>query len=184
MSFEHYPDEVEIVETNFKTDQQEDAAETIADEWPVDLDRLAEEGQHVKMFYKQVLEQFLGPAEEDATFAQLKDEYGSMEQWAENGDAESDAEEMDVPDADDIEPGVGESDDGTSTGIEPDADMSDRSTETSPTSDGEALSSNVDAAAVETAPDGVDAKRRAWFRAGFREGVEFAVENHDLFRDE
>ncbi|QSG09053.1 hypothetical protein [Halapricum desulfuricans] len=182
MSFEHYPDEVEIVETNFKTDQQEDAAETIADEWPVDLDRLAEEGQHVKMFYKQVLEQFLGPAEEDATFAQLKDEYGSMEQWAENGDAESDAEEVDVPDADDIL-GVGESDD-TSTGIEPDADMSDWSTEASPASDSEASSSNVDAAAVETAPDGVDAKRRAWFRAGFREGVEFALENPDLFRDE
>ncbi|MFW6017752.1 MAG: hypothetical protein ACOCPX_02925 [Halapricum sp.] len=159
MSSEHYPDEVEIVETNFKTEQQEDAAETIAEEWPVDLDRLAEEGQHVKMFYKQVLEQFLGPAAEDATFAELKDEYGSLEQWAENGDSEADARDVDVPDIDDIEPGAGESEDGS-------------------------MDTSVDAAAVESVPDDVDEKRRAWFRAGFREGVEFALENPELFEAE
>ena len=85
MTLDAYPDDAEIVATNFKTDQQADAAETIAEEWPVDLDRLAEEGQHVKMFYKQVLDQFLGPADADATFADLKDEYGSLEQWAEDG---------------------------------------------------------------------------------------------------
>ncbi|QSG06986.1 hypothetical protein [Halapricum desulfuricans] len=183
MSFEHYPDDIEVVETNFKTDQQEDAAEAIADEWPVDLDRLAEEGQHVKMFYKQVLEQFLGPADEDATFAQLKDEYGSMEQWAENGDGESDAEEIAVPDADDVEPRVDESDDGMDTDIGPDSDTDERPTETPSASDGEIPSSNVDTAAAETVPDGVDANRRAWFRAGFREGVEFALEHPELFRE-
>jgi len=164
MTLDAYPDEAEIVETNFKTDQQADAAETIAEEWPVDLDRLAEEGQHVKMFYKQVLDQFLGPAEVDATFADLKDEYGSLEQWADSDDEadESDDEEDDeAPDIENIEPGAG---------TEADTDESMEET----------MTIDVDAAANEA----VDDRRRAWFRAGFREGVEFALKNPELFRQD
>lgn len=166
MTLDAYPDEAEIVETNFKTDQQADAAETIAEEWPVDLDRLAEEGQHVKMFYKQVLDQFLGPAEGDATFADLKDEYGSLEQWADSDDEaesadEEDDEEVAVPDVENIEPGAATK-----------ADTDESETET--------MTIDVDEAANEA----VDDRRRAWFRAGFREGVEFALENPELFRQD
>lgn len=160
MSLEDYPDDVEIVETSFKTDQQSDAAERIAEEWPVDLERLAEEGQHVKMFYKQVLDQFLGPAEADATFAEIKDEHGSLEEWTEDGD--SDDEDVEVPDIEDIEPGAGDSMPADSDG--------------SPAAIGEK-------AVTATGEEGedVDAQRRAWFRAGFREGVEFVAENPEMF---
>jgi len=179
MSMEDYPDDIDIVETNFKTDQQSEAAEKIAAEWPVDLDRLAEEGQHVKMFYKQVLEQFLGPASEDATFAEIKDEYGDLEQWAENGAAESADEDVEVPDVDDIEPG------GDTEASEPTtADESDDTpTDIPETVDSQPSPSEVGAsiAAESTDSGDVDANRRAWFRAGFREGVEFALENPDLF---
>ncbi|MCU4717302.1 hypothetical protein [Halapricum hydrolyticum] len=190
MSSEQYPDEVEIVETNFKTDQQSDAAEKIAEEWPVDLDRLAEEGQHVKMFYKQVLEQFLGPADADATFAEIKDEYGSLEQWAENGDPEPEAEDVDVPDVDDIDPGVG-GDGSTPADATTESDDAgpESSVDASPESTGGKADAgdlaDIDASDLSAASGGdVDAKRRAWFRAGFREGIEFALENPDLFESE
>ncbi|MEF8881943.1 MAG: hypothetical protein V5A34_05390 [Halapricum sp.] len=168
MSLEDYPDDVDIVETSFKTDQQSDAAERIAEEWPVDLERLAEEGQHVKMFYKQVLDQFLGPAEADATFAEIKDEHGSLEEWIEDGD--SDDDDVEVPDIEDIEPGAGDSapaSPGDSTPADSDG---------SPAIIGEE-------AGTATVGEGenVDAQRRAWFRAGFREGVEFAAENPEMF---
>lgn len=174
MTLDAYPDDAEIVETNFKTAQQEQAAEKIETEWPVDLDRLAEEGQHVKMFYKQVLDQFLGPAEEGATFADLKDEYGSLDQWAESDDepdaddaVEADADDgvdrdgtdVDVPDVDTIEPGASDPD---------------------PASE-QSANGSVEAT-IDIDSDGdVDDRRRAWFRAGFREGVEFALENPELF---
>jgi len=185
MSLEDYPEDVEIVETNFKTDQQSEAAEKIAAEWPVDLDRLAEEGQHVKMFYKQVLEQFLGPESEDATFAEIKDEYGDLEQWAENGDAESTAEDVEVPDVDDIEPGTDEAEgaDPATADESADAPTPPGAPEPSGSDDGQPSPSEIGAslAAESTSSGDVDANRRAWFRAGFREGVEFALENPDLF---
>ncbi|QCC50982.1 hypothetical protein [Halapricum salinum] len=175
MTLDAYPDDAEIVATNFKTDQQADAAETIAEEWPVDLDRLAEEGQHVKMFYKQVLDQFLGPADGDATFADLKDEYGSLEQWAEDGgddeadsadDEEDEDAEVEVPDVEDIEPGAG---------VETAPDSSSDAQSAAKQAVEETMSVDVDAS------EDVDDRRRAWFRAGFREGVEFALENPELF---
>jgi len=180
MSLEDYPDDIEIVETNFKTDQQSEAAEKIAAEWPVDLDRLAEEGQHVKMFYKQVLEQFLGPESEDATFAEIKDEYGDLEQWAENGESESADEDVEVPDIDDIEPGTTENEETEPTTA--DASTPPGARESSGSDDGQPSPSDIGASISEAAgTDAVDANRRAWFRAGFREGIEFALENPDLF---
>jgi hypothetical protein len=173
MTLDAYPDDAEIVETNFKTDQQADAAEKIEEEWPVDLDRLAEEGQHVKMFYKQVLDQFLGPAEEDATFAELKDEYGGLEQWADSDgepadESGDDGDDVDVPDVEDIEPGAGEAAGETDEGT------------TSIEGAGDSVTATID---IDSDGD-VDDRRRAWFRAGFREGVEFALENPELFEQE
>lgn len=171
MSPDAYPDDAEIVATNFKTDQQADAAEKIAEEWPVDLDRLAEEGQHVKMFYKQVLDQFLGPADADATFADLKDEYGSLEQWAESDDEDDasddgeDVDDVDVPDVEDIEPGTSGETDGEAT-------------------PGQSVTETMTVDVDTDASEDVDDRRRAWFRAGFREGVEFALENPELFERE
>jgi len=173
MTLEAYPEDIEIKRTNFKTDQQEDAAETIADAWPEDVETIAEEGQHVEMFYRQVLDQFLGPAEEEMTFSEIESEHGSIEQWADDdGDGKADEDDVDVPDAEDIEPGAGDDTDGASEseGVDVDPDAI----------DADALGAAADAGTDE----GVDAKRRAWFRAGFREGVEFAAEHPELFGEE
>jgi hypothetical protein len=177
MTLDAYPDDAEIVETNFKTDQQANAAEKIEEEWPVDLDRLAEEGQHVKMFYKQVLDQFLGPAEEDATFAALKDEYGGLEQWADSDDEPADESDdgVDLDGGDDVDSDVGD--------IEPDSGDTSTEPDTGTTSSQESAESVT--ATIDVDSDGdVDDRRRAWFRAGFREGVEFALENPELFERE
>lgn len=159
MSLEEYPEDIEIKRSNFKTDQQEAAAETIAEEWPVDLDTLAEEGQHVEMFYSQVLDQFLGPGEADMTFSEIESEYGGVGQWADSdGDAESEsAEEV---------AGV-EGTDPETSGTEPEASM---------LPDAEDLAAGTEA-------DTIDERQRAWFAAGFREGVEFALRNPDLVAD-
>lgn len=174
MTLEAYPEDIEIKKTNFKTDQQEDAAETIADAWPEDVETIAEEGQHVEMFYRQVLDQFLGPAAVEMTFSEIESEHGSVEQWADddgNGDSGDEAD-VDVPDVEDIEPGAGDDTDGASESesvdVDPDA------------IDADAL----DAAADAETDAGVDAERRAWFRAGFREGIEFAAEHPELFGEE
>ena len=199
MSVEDYPEDIEIKQSNFKTDQQEAAAETIVEEWPVDLDTLAEEGQHVKMFYSQVLDQFLGPADAGMTFSEIQSEHGSVEQWAENGGSADDGDDgddepdVDVPDVDDIEPGVGESDtdstgaDDGSGSAEADGIGASGSADPSVNGGGSAPGGQPSMPSPDELgdldADAVDERRRAWFSAGFREGVEFALNNPDLVAD-
>lgn len=183
MTLEDYPEDVDIQKTNFKTDQQETAAQTIAEEWPVELDTLAEEGPHVKMFYSQVLDQFLGPAETDMTFSEIESEYGSVSQWAEGeGDAGADVE---VPDVEDIEPGGDESAPADTAGATAGGDVGaavDTPGIDLDEDDVADLAASADAAPGSDDDAGaVDERRRAWFAAGFREGVEFALQNPELF---
>jgi hypothetical protein len=193
MSVEEYPEDIEIKKTNFKTDQQEAAAETIAEEWPVDLDTLAEEGQHVKVFYSQVLDQFLGPEDAEMTFGEIESEYGSVEQWAERDEADETEPDVDVPDVEEIDPGGasenGTSDDEEDAGSVADGDGAESTASGSgATASGTASADGSVAAAMAEAPaeldgEAVDERRRAWFAAGFREGVAFALRNPDLVAD-
>ena len=179
MTPEAYPDDIEIKKTNFKTDQQEEAVETIADAWPTDLDSIAEDGSLPTMFYEQVLKDFLGPESEDLTFSQIESEYGSVEQWAnssggsdDEGDSGDETAEGATSDVEDMDPGAPERNgDG---GEEP----GDETTDT----DDAATEAVVDAAAADISVEGdVDEQRREWFAAGFRDGVAFALENPELF---
>jgi len=196
MSVEEYPEDIEIKKTNFKTDQQEEAAETIAEEWPVDLGTLAEEGQHVKVFYSQVLDQFLGPEDAGMTFSEIQSEHGSVEQWVESDetdDAESESEpDVDVPDVEEIDPGGatenGAGDGGGDTASGDDAPSAASASTAAESGAASAEAGGSVAAAMADAPaelDGetVDDRRRAWFAAGFREGVAFALRNPDLVAD-
>lgn len=219
MSLEAFPDAVEIVDSNFKTTQQQEAAETIAEHWPVDLDRLVEEGDHVRVFYRRVIEQFLGPADADMTFAEIEAEYGNIADWPGPDGADSDdgsASATDRSDApaggDSVPPAVEQAsapaaeqaDTGDAAGAPagPDEEATDATTaqdaagadaETSadageevpevPDTPSSPLGGEGVEAALGDRSDDVDDQRRAWFAAGFREGILFALENPHLVRD-
>ena len=186
MSVEEYPEDIEIKKTNFKTDQQEAAAETIAEEWPVDLDTLAEEGQHVKVFYSQVLDQFLGPEDAEMTFGEIESEYGSVEQWAESDDAD-DAEsepDVDVPDAEEIDPGGATANGASGPGSDgADTESGDDAPDAASGDAGGSVAAAMADPPAELDGEAVDDRRRAWFAAGFREGIAFALRNPDLVAD-
>ncbi|WP_159077124.1 prolipoprotein diacylglyceryl transferase [Halococcoides cellulosivorans] len=208
MSLEAFPDTVDIVDSNFKTSQQQEAAETIADNWPVDLDRLVEEGDHVRVFYRRVIEQFLGPAGADMTFAEIETEYGDVADWpGPDGDGEEPADESSgVSDAEAAAAAVAASADaGEQAQTEAETPTAEAETPTAeaetPTAeaetDGIAAADQVESpsserssigdAGIEAAlgerSDDVDDQRRAWFASGFREGILFALENPHLVRD-
>lgn len=168
MTVEDYPEDIEIKKSNFKTDQQAEAAETIEAAWPTDLGTLADEGQHVKVFYSQVLDQFLGPADTEMTFREIESEYGSVSQWAES-DGEPDVEET-------SQNGTGEAVDNAAPG--PDGETATDSATTTGQSAAESAAAAVDLSEVDA---DIDDQRRAWFAAGFKEGVAFALANPELF---
>ncbi|MFW6436324.1 MAG: hypothetical protein ACOCYZ_01665 [Halococcoides sp.] len=205
MSLEAFPDAVEIVDSNFKTSQQQEAAETIAENWPVDLDQLVEEGDHVRVFYRRVIEQFLGPEGADMTFAEIEAEHGDVADWP-GPDGEGDEASMTAEAAAAVSASAeGETETPTaeaqtqSTGTEtPTAEAQTHSTETAtddidtpavgdqvdpPTSDGAAIDDAGIEAALGDRADDVGDQRRAWFASGFREGILFALENPHLVRE-
>ncbi|MFB6162472.1 MAG: hypothetical protein ABEJ86_03400 [Halococcoides sp.] len=207
MSLEAFPDTVEIVDSNFKTSQQQEAAETIAERWPVDLDRLVEEGDHVRVFYRRVIEQFLGPEGADMTFAEIEAEYGDIADWPGPGDesavtaddtAGREAVEASAEPTTGADPTAGTetaSETGSAAGGDgstPDPTGAEHAgeaptSEASPAdrSEGEAPTignTDIEAAIGERADD-IDDQRRAWFAAGFREGIRFALENPHLVRE-
>ena len=161
---------------------------------------VAVEGGHVKMFYSRVLDEFLGPSDADMTFSQIENEYGGVEQWAEG--ESGDDEDVEVPDVEDIEPGTdgdeGSQSDSTTPDLPDDgagapgaddgadaAGADDGASAATPEAPDDGVAADFSPADIDFGDDAdsatVDERRREWFAAGFREGVEFALRNPDLF---
>lgn len=78
------PDRVRIVNDNFNTEAQEEAAKELLEHWPMGPTALADDdgpGQYSSNHYQKIRKDHLGPVEVDKTFGDLREEYGSVGDW-------------------------------------------------------------------------------------------------------
>lgn len=81
MASDKYPDEVEIVNDDFSTRDQEIATTQLADNWKIEMQEMAESGDYSRSHYQSCRDDYLGPVGEDRAFGVLREEYGSVRAW-------------------------------------------------------------------------------------------------------
>lgn len=77
-------DEIELKRTDFNTPEQQEAAERLVEEWPVnfaDMEDLYDD--YSRSLYQKVYNEYFGPHGDDRTLEEIRSEYGSIKDYKE-----------------------------------------------------------------------------------------------------
>lgn len=76
------PDKIEIVNDNFSTEERKDAADELLEHWPKGPKAMSEDpGTYSSNHYERVRKWHLGPKGTGMTFEDIRDKYGSVNDW-------------------------------------------------------------------------------------------------------